>query len=134
MARLLDWIYGVLVNDGVRPWRLAGLAMVLILSGAWFFSHPGTVELRDKTQYPVTWGEALNLRLVEFLPVSLPIKEQLVPGSDPVSIALPIPGVKPRLMMRLRPSSAATILQLAGWILVPIGVAAMTGVLMRKKK
>jgi hypothetical protein len=139
IPRLLDWIYGEFVNYGVRPWRLAALAVLFVLFGAWFFSHPGTVQLKDKDQrtetpYPITWEEALNVGIAHFLPVSLPIKENLVPTSQIVSIALPIPGNGPAPMIRVRPSSIATMLQLAGWILVPVGVAAMTGVLMRKNK
>jgi hypothetical protein len=139
VSRLLDWVYGAFVNYGVKPWRLAGLAVLFVLFGTWFFCHPGTVQLKDKdgrtqTPYPITWEEALNVGVAEFLPVPLPIKEHLVSSSQIVSIALPIPGNGPAPVIRVRPSSVATILQLAGWILVPIGVAAMTGVLMRKTK
>jgi uncharacterized protein YjbI with pentapeptide repeats len=139
LSRLLDLIYGELVNYGVRPWRLAGLAVLFVLFGAWFFNHPGAVQVKEKDQrtempYPITWQEALNVGVAHFLPVSLPIKEQLVPNSQIVDIVLPVPGSGSTFMIHLRPSTIATILQLAGWILVPIGVAAMTGVLMRKKK
>ena len=139
VPRLLNWLYGALVNYGVRPWRLAGLAFLFVLFGWWFFSHHGTVELKDKDQrsripYPITWQESLNVGVAYFLPVSLPIKEQLIPGSQVVSIAFPIPGYSSAPMIHVRPSSVATMLQLAGWILVPVGLAAMSGVLIRKTK
>lgn len=139
VSRLFDWVYGALVNYGVKPWRLACLALLSVSLGAWFFSHPGTVQVKEKEQrtqspYPITWPEAINFGVAHFLPVSLPIKDQLVPTSQVVSVPLPIPGMAPALVIRTRPALVATLLQLAGWILVPIGVAAMTGVLMRKTK
>lgn len=137
VSRVLDLAYGTLVNYGVRPWRLVALAILFIGFGAWYFSHPGTVQLKEDNEpnaipYPVTWQEALNLGVSHFLPVSLPIKEYLVPSSQIVGVAVQMPGNGPVLTIRVRPSSVATVLQLLGWILVPIGVGAMTGLLMRK--
>jgi len=63
-----------------------------------------------------------------FLPVSLPIKDQLVPAGKPIVIRL-----GQTVAVKIRPTTVASVLQLAGWILVPIGLAAMGGVLMRKK-
>jgi hypothetical protein len=113
------------------------LAILLVLLGGWFFSHPGAVQLKDKDlrkkePYSISWGEALNVGAAQFLPASLPIKEILIPSVEPVNVKLWIPSSG--ATFTLRPSSVATVLQVAGWILVPIGVAAMTGVLMRKKQ
>jgi hypothetical protein len=139
VSRVLDWTYGKLVNYGVRPWRLVVLALLFILFGWWFFSHPGTVELKDKdarteTPYQINWEEALNVGVAYFLPVSLPINDHLVPNSQIVDVALSIPGKDESLTVQIRPITIASVLQITGWILVPIGVAAMTGVLMRKTK
>jgi hypothetical protein len=74
------------------------------------FNHDYQVrEQRTQMPYPITWEEALNLGVAHFLPVPLPIKEHLVPSSQIVGIVLPIPGKGPARMIRVRPSSVATL-------------------------
>ncbi|GAA5179608.1 hypothetical protein GCM10025771_22020 [Niveibacterium umoris] len=131
---LWDTAYRGLANYGVQPVRLAWISLALVVAGSLFFAQPGTVDPKDKSlraggPYTASGEEAVSMAIAEFLPVSLPIKDHLSPAAAPVAVALP--GGR---SLTVRPTIIASLLQLMGWIVVPIGVAAVSGVLMRKPK
>ena len=115
-----------LAHYGVRPYRLLGFALLLIASGTLVFHQPGAVELKtpgsrdayhsdQKGGAPrcpkvLTIGESVRFSLRNFLPVELPLLEdcQAAPGYC---------------------SDFAALLKVFGWIIVPVGVAALAGFL-----
>jgi uncharacterized protein YjbI with pentapeptide repeats len=135
-AWLRSWIYKLIANYGVRPYRLIVASVVLLLCGAFIFSLPNAVKLKkadptaaaragqskpdnksDESFRP--FGLACRLSLKTFLPVELPILTDLEPSDG-------------HLAGPMRFSDFAVLLRLAGWILGPLGVAALTGLLRSK--
>jgi hypothetical protein len=45
---LLDWVYKLVANYGIRPLRLIALSLVLIVFGGGFFAQPGALEAAHK--------------------------------------------------------------------------------------
>jgi hypothetical protein len=149
---LTDVLFGCVARYGVRPFRLAFFSVLLVLIGAWFFSRPGTLlpskdsqissaERRDSL--PIS--EALAVSLHQFLPVDIPMGAEWVPVARPVSIEfrqtarlehglryLRLDWLARSRRCSLTPTTVASVgLRLPGWILVPLGVAALAGVLKR---
>jgi uncharacterized protein YjbI with pentapeptide repeats len=73
------------------------------------------------SQVTLPWWEAFWVSLNTFLPIEIPS------GADwkPSSLIIPVFGIKF--------TTFATVLNLAGWILVPVGVAGIAGLLKRSK-
>lgn len=141
-VRRLGWaanaVYGMIANYGVRPIRLAIYSLVLVLFGSIVFWQEGAVKpskeesaqvfqsvaptsaKANKAAQPARlnfWG-ALAVSIHQFLPVDIPSGADWKPSGA--------------LIMRFIPSHLyASILKIAGWIFVPLGVAAVTGVLRR---
>lgn len=131
---------------GVRPFRLfVGTALIVAL-GAWVFSQPGAVverdapaaqrpagrrapeppaaPARDYTTQPLSAAESFGYSLRLFIPiVELPVGARWLPS--PLARA----G-----RTRLTVEAYASVHRLAGAILVPLGVAALTGLLVRRDK
>ncbi|MBV8101233.1 MAG: pentapeptide repeat-containing protein [Verrucomicrobia bacterium] len=138
-------LYGILLNYGVRPLRLVLISALLISVGAILFSQPGALEEhkadRDKSgqsesvasgakidpllRYSVWDAFGVSLRL--FSPVDVLIGQRLAPSRNSIPIGIRIFKV---LHFKIRPTTYATIfLQVAGWILVPLIIASITGLL-----
>lgn len=157
MAWLADVIFfWGLARYGIRPWRLLGMAIVLLTVGIFIFSQPGAVELKKdakpsavqasrsgdppaeagnaarndseprpaqtskpatnelKTavpEVPFSRTQSFFFALHQFLPIDVPIGSEWVPS--------------------LRTEYYASILKVAGAILVPLGIAILTGLLRR---
>lgn len=135
----ISLVYWAGANYGVRPIQLVIFAAALLTLGTLYFSSAGTVR-EDK---PVNRSgtaprgrlsnfEAFGVSLHQFLPVQVPLGSRWVPIEQPAVVALP--GISKSLPPPLSiPSFFATFfLRLAGWILVPLGVAALTGLLRTK--
>ena len=124
---VLDWVSRILVGYGVGYRELFGWIAAFIIVGMVIFQFPGAVrpavdidpakpipepikaacvDLRD---CDVDWLEAAGVSANTFLPIQLPIGETWEP-----SYVVP-----------------ASLMKLAGWIIVPLGVAALTGLLQR---
>jgi uncharacterized protein YjbI with pentapeptide repeats len=133
---LMSWSYKLLANYGVRPYRLAVLPVILVLLGTLFFSQPSTVQPRDAkdtitsarlvaTGSHLSLWSAFGFSLHQFLPVDIPTAAELIPSPQPVWSA--------SLNIWVTPANVATfLLRLPGWILVPLGVGALAGLLRRK--
>lgn len=134
LAWFLDWIYWRGANYGVRPLRLLLFAVLLVGWGVFIFRFPGAV--RDKTPAAsnaagstpaaqraagcpkqLRFWEATRLSAREFMPVDLPLLKDCEASDE--------------RRFRLRFSDWAALLKITGWIIVPVGIAALTGLLRR---
>lgn len=141
------WLYRMFLNYGVRPYRLIFFSAVLIGIGAIIFSQPGALE-REKAdenkdqpvaasravaaegadKFTVSKRDALGVSLRYFFPINIIMGSRLVPSRNPVGFDFRI--FRRTWCFKMRPTTYATFfLQLAGWILVPLSVAAVTGLL-----
>ena len=132
-----DLLYGWIANYGVRPYRLIAMSIVLLFLGMVFFSLPEAVSARDGS-VPTELGvltvlppwDAFGVSLHQFLPVEVPIGSQWVPSAESVEVQIGFSAWA--LRFKMPPTTYATFfLRLAGWILVPLGIAAVTGLLRR---
>ena len=122
--------YGLLANYGVRPFRLIGVSIALLALGTIFFRQRDTVskgEQNNDEPAHLSFGEAFAVSLHNFLPVTVPMGSEWKPRPEPVAIKIPFTN---RKLFQIRPATFATfVLRIAGWILVPLGVAALSGLL-----
>jgi hypothetical protein len=142
MGWVASALYGLFANYGVRPIRLAVISSVLVLVGAFVFWQPGAVkpakddsaktavslgarptsaqteQTRGTQIVPLSFAEAAAVSVHQFLPVDIPLGAEWKPES---TVVLPF----------MRSDAYASILKIFGWILVPVGIAAITGVLRR---
>jgi len=123
---LMDRIYRWGANYGVRPIRLAVFALLVIGFGVTVFQCPQAVHAKagsSATDCAVTddrglsAADATRFSLRMFLPVDIPLLSSCEPTE--------------KRDLGLKYSDWATALRLAGWILVPIGVASLAGLLRR---
>ena len=113
---------------GVRLHLLLWLIVPILLIGGFIFHLEGAVVLGCDGCSPLglepheSYLEPLWVSLNIFLPIDIPS------GADwgPSSRIIPLVGLKF--------TTIATILNLAGWILVPLGVAGISGLLKGSKK
>jgi uncharacterized protein YjbI with pentapeptide repeats len=125
LARVWDVFWWGLANYGVRPYRLIYFAGSLLLAGTLVFHRPGAVEQKapsvpaapaptEMSRCPkaLTLGESVRLSLRCLLPVELPLLESCQVSAGGFS-------------------DLAAALKILGWIIVPVGLAALAGVLRR---
>lgn len=127
--KVWDVFWWGLANYGVRPYRLLVFAALLLIAGTLVFHRPGAVEPKAPAQAGVgvqhsaneeapkcpavlSLGESSRFSLRWFLPVELPLLEdcEVAPG---------------------RFSDFAALLKVLGWIIVPVGLASLAGLLRR---
>ncbi len=121
-------LYGALGNYGVRPYRLLLFSAVLVWLGALVFKLPGAVKHRDKAAQatPLTTFDAVALSICYFLPVEFPLEEEWIAATSPLTYRLPLVNKT----IQVRPAAMANfVLRLSGWIVVPLSLAAVTGLL-----
>ena len=124
---LLQW---GLFRFGVRPYRLLGLTLLVLARGVSVFRYPGAVQSRDanerKNDPPqLTTMQAIGVSVRQFLPVDIPSGSRWVPTEKDVPIVS---------RWTVPCSAYATFHHLVGWALVPLGLAALTGLLRRPAK
>ena len=132
-SRAAFWsLVGVIARYGVRPVRLIILALFVVSRGTWVFSYPDAVVHRETTREGrdhlyLGWVDAAGVSLKQFLPVEVAVGRQWVPTDRvfPFLEGSPIP---------FSFAAYATIHHLAGWVLVPLGVAALSGFLHRRRR
>lgn len=127
-ALLLDLAQYALFNYGVRPFRLLGISLVVLLIGTVMFGREGAVVPKDPVPsskaVALKGGQAFGLSLRMFIPVvDLPTGSKWTPSEEPAPLIGPI---------GLSYSGYATIHRIAGAILVPLGLAAVTGLMRRR--
>jgi uncharacterized protein YjbI with pentapeptide repeats len=123
-----DCLFRFVCRYGVRPYRLAVCWVVLLIIGTCVLSRPGMLALKDDKSGiglpPVGLPAAFGQTLSTLLPgVSLAVGQRYVPTQAPVTSLFSLASVE----------AFVSILQLAAWILVPIGVLSLSGLLHRKK-
>jgi hypothetical protein len=126
-AWLFDQIYKLVGNFGNDLWNELRIALCILALGTIIFSRDGAVTLRESDTEPfkLNLWSALWLSIHEFLPVALPMKPTCEPSRR--RIALPWPGRKPFELCTF--SSYANFLGASGFVLVPLAVVALTGLL-----
>jgi uncharacterized protein YjbI with pentapeptide repeats len=137
---LLSALYLLVANYGVRPLRLLVYTLVLLTLGTAYFHAPGTVEPKDEkireqtlakadTAHQLSGIEAFGVTLNYFLPGNVPLSDEWRPLARHKDITIHV--VNRDVRLHLRPATVATILKICGWILVPFGIGAVTGLLRR---
>ena len=129
---LFSALYGTLGNYGVRPYRLLVFAAALIWVGALIFQLPGAVVRKDRhgpdADQPTSLSrfDALALSVCYFLPIEFPLEEQWIAATTPLTVKVPFM----RKRVTLRPAAIANlVLRISGWIVMPLSLAAVTGML-----
>jgi hypothetical protein len=134
-----SWIYKIIANYGVRPYQLAVVSAALVLAGMLFFQQPGTLRLKELSKdanaqvvptYSASQGEAFLVALQQFLPFSMPVGEILLPTTRPTKVSAKLGTTQ--VEFEVMPAVVASALRILGWILVPLGVAGLSGVLRRR--
>lgn len=127
---LVDLLYLMVANFGVRPYILLLWLGLFLGLGAWLYSLPGALTPSKDSGHL-----AHQLSLVEAIAVSinslLPIEVSIGSGWRPTSNATPLPAI-PVLNIPVTFEGYASLSRLAGWILIPVGVAWITGTIRRK--
>ena len=125
LRALGELIYWGLGNFGVRPYRLGLYALLLITLSTWQFTRPGAVSPKKDTTckaHTLNRDEALSVSIAYFLPVEVPTGACWEATRNE---AVQVGGAEITFLLW------ATLLRLAGWIVVPLGVAALGGLLRR---
>ncbi|HEV2728805.1 MAG TPA: pentapeptide repeat-containing protein, partial [Terriglobales bacterium] len=139
----LDWLFDCiswfLTNYGVAPARLLNLTAILLIFGMLIFSLPGAVtggEGKPQQAEPLAIGkdtrlshwDAFALSFHEFLPLDVPFGSRWTPGNEPVRFTL---RLRKRVLnvVTMRPSTCATLLKIGGYILVPLQILIVNGLI-----
>ncbi|HHT9124822.1 MAG TPA: pentapeptide repeat-containing protein [Candidatus Brocadiia bacterium] len=122
-----------LVGYGVHIWRILIASVIAVIIGTAVFQIDRAIELKQETQQltaeegssntnqdrgvPHGWCDGFWLSVRFFLPMEIPFGSKWIASSNTFC------GIKF--------STIAIILKIAGWVLVPVGVAGLTGILKR---
>ena len=122
LKAIREWLYYVSCGFGTKPLRLFVASIVLMLAFAFVFSEPGAVSPKQKetAARTLTWMEGLGVSFNSFLPISVPVGDAWQPTENPCFGLLGQPFTF---------SFLATILKILGWLFVPLGTAALTGLI-----
>ncbi|HZW95295.1 MAG TPA: pentapeptide repeat-containing protein [Candidatus Eremiobacteraceae bacterium] len=120
-----DNVYWLFANYGIDLWHESVAALLVLLLGALIFSRPAAVLSGEdsKTEVKISWRNAFFLAVHQFLPLSLPVKPEWSPSRRVL--------LKWRQYPLLTAATYANFLQIIGWIIIPLTVAALSGVLRR---
>ena len=120
-AWLLDRLYWKLTGYGVRLYYLIAPIVLILFVGTIIFQFEGAVEPRLDMQPPLhlPFWEAFWVSLNTFLPVEIPSGANWIPSSKIIGV------------LGIKFTTFATLLKLAGWVLVPVGIAGISGILKR---
>ena len=134
-----DCISWLLTKYGVAPSRLLDLSAILLVFGMAVFSLPGAVITKQRKQEraePLPVGEefrlnhwdAFALSFHEFLPLDVPFGSRWSAGNEPVHLKLHL-GKRVLNVVTMRPSTCATLLKICGYILVPLQILLVNGLI-----
>lgn len=129
-ARILDWLYKVVGNYGNDLWNELKLAVLLLVCGACIFSRSGAVQSRKtgfSEETKISVWEGLWLGVHQFLPIALPAKPTWEPSRHKI-FSIPWP-YRSGIVLPFSSASYANLLRVSGFILVPLALVALTGVL-----
>jgi uncharacterized protein YjbI with pentapeptide repeats len=120
-----DFLYWLLGRYGIRPYQLFAIALSFIFFGAFVYRMPSSVKVSTDVDGKKVWtvasqisvADAVRLSLRKVFPVELPLVTQYEPWE------------KNRVS-----SDYSGLLRAVGWLILPIGIAAITGLLRRVAK
>ena len=119
MGNRLLWL---LTGYGVQLWRLFVVIVFVLGFGTVIFHIKGAAELKKGARLAnepdprsLPWSDAFWMCLRLFLPVEIPAMADWQPSAKTIG--------------GIRCTSWASLLKVVGWILVPLGVAGLTGFL-----
>ena len=106
---------------------------MLLIAGSLVFLQPRSVSSKtadnsssiEKAQ--LDSYDAFAVALHQFLPIDVPMGQEWMPSNQPLDLHIG----KLTIYTMVRFSAIATILRIFGWILLPVGIAAITGLLRR---
>lgn len=140
LPRIGDRVLWALVGYGVRPLRLLIFIVVTLVLGAQVLQMEGAVRPVEggrgqdaagcKQSCRLTVSESFWESLDNFLPLPGGLAAGRVWEPTTSSIVLTVKGEE--LNARVSFAAFASALRLAGWIIVPVGVAGLAGVLQRR--
>jgi uncharacterized protein YjbI with pentapeptide repeats len=128
-----SWTYKILANYGVKPYRLILYSAAVLMFGAYVFLQPHAVsskaaDLPSSTEnIQLGFYDAFAVSVHQFLPIDTPMGQEWTPSNRDVDIQLGRQTINTTIPF----SAVATILKVIGWILLPAGVAALTGLFRR---
>ena len=134
LGRVLgDSVQWGLWNYGVRPYMLLFASVAVILIGSYIFTFRGAVIHKDpklrttqEEQLSQPLASAFNVSLHQFIPIiEIPPGDEWKPSDKPA----PMLG-----SINISFAGYATLHRLLGAILVPLGVAGLSGLLIRREK
>ena len=138
---LADCFSLITTRYGVARGRLLEFSLVLLFLGMLIFSRPGAVSRNngngkdqeknaaaDSHASKLSHWDALAVSVHQFLPLDVPFGSQWTPGMNPIQLEVRLWSGKKRLL-KITPCTCASVLRIGGWILVPIIVAIVTGLL-----
>jgi uncharacterized protein YjbI with pentapeptide repeats len=133
LSWLGDEIWGRFANYGVSPFRLLVYAIILLILGMQVFSQTGAVSRKGDGSHDVgatptrlSRGQAFFLSLRYLLPIDIPFGSEWTPTHKPIGIFRAPWGSNRSI--KVRPARYAVFVRILGWILVPLGIAWLTGV------
>ena len=128
IAWIGNWFLRLLTGYGVKLGRLLIPIILIIALGTLVFLRDGAIKPKQCTQ-PISCSksEAFWVSLRYFLPVDIPSGANWEPTDSNIW------KIQNRWCkwMSIKYTTVATLLKLAGWILIPIAVAGLTGILKR---
>lgn len=142
LRKVGDVLWWWLANYGIRPYRLLVFAALLLIAGTLVFHRPGAVEPKAPTpagaqhssngeapECPavLSIGESARFSIRWFLPVELPLLE----GCEVTQGRIWRCSVFGHALNLGRFSDFAALLKVLGWVIVPVGLAALAGLLRR---
>ena len=135
---LIDCVPWLTSNYGVAPRRLLEASALLLLFGMLIFSRPGAVLRGISSDRPETQStakaiclrhwDAVAVSLHQFLPIEVPFGSQWTPAGEPVTLRF-LHRNRGVVLLRMRPSTCATLLKISGYILVPLEIVVLNGLL-----
>jgi hypothetical protein len=121
-GKIWDDSYWLVANYGIDLWHEFIFAIGFLLLGTWVFSRPKSVIPNDeKSKDSISWLNALFLAVHQFLPLSLPVKARWTPSHHILC--------KWKTRSLLTAATYANLLQIVGWILIPLAAAWLAGFL-----
>lgn len=138
LRRWGDLTLWALVGYGVKPARLIVFVLAFLVLGTLVFQTPNAARpaqdspisaARCEQRCELAWSEAFWMSVDTFLPLpgGLPSGAAWEASTNPVTLSTPIF----RSQLPISFSSVASLMRLAGWVIVPVGIAGLTGVLQR---
>ncbi|KKG17064.1 hypothetical protein EO98_18460 [Methanosarcina sp. 2.H.T.1A.6] len=128
-AWLLDRFLWLVTGYGVKLYRLGLLIALILLFGTIVFNLEGAVKpveqiLEMQMPLHLSYMEAFWVSLNTFLPIEISSGTNWIPSSNIIRVL----GIRTGIKV----TTVATLLELAGWIFVPIGIAGISGMLKRQ--